>query len=95
MSYERAKKQLRNYTMGQYGEYQSLISPYDNPERGRAWHRHELASDIYQAVRKSKSKSHKAAVQVCKEFVKLYKGKCQDYQDTTKKCLEICEGVTR
>jgi hypothetical protein len=93
MSYERAKKRLRLHALSEYAKYAALISPYDNPERGIAWHRHELSSDIYRAVRKSKSKSHKAAVAVCKEFVKLYKNKCQNYQDTTKKCLEICEGV--
>jgi hypothetical protein len=95
MSYNRAKMLLRRQAMSEYSEYQSLCSPYHNPERGRAWLRHEITSDIYRAVRKSKSKSHKAAVAICKEFVKAYKNKCQDYQDTTKRCLEICEGAKR
>jgi hypothetical protein len=95
MSYERCKKKLRAAAFHEYSEYRYEASKpsdgWSSPGRADAWARHEMVSEIYRAVRKSKSKSWKAAIEICEEYVKRYKKhKRSAWKDATTLCLQIC-----
>jgi hypothetical protein len=96
VSYVRCKKKLRSQAFHEYYEYQhEATKPIDGwshcPKRADAWARHEMVSEIYRAVRKSKSKSYKAAVAICEGYVKRYKKHYRDaWREATVLCLQIC-----
>ena len=92
MSYQKVLERLRAQAFAEYDKYRALCSPYHDPKRGEAWTKHELVCDIYHEVRKSKSKSHKAALKICQWYVKQYKNsRCELRKEVTEMCLQICE----
>ena len=96
MSYVRCLKKLRGQAFHEYYEYRHQATKQTDgwghcPKRADAWARHEMVSDIYRAVRKSKSKSYKAAYKICEGFVKRYRNHSRSaWVEATVLCLEIC-----